>query len=69
MDNNRKFGLICDRISGMDRNLCRYTDFSSVCGEFHAEPRAMDNLFYEAFGMSGEEIMEQCGRDRIAFPE
>ena len=69
MDNNSKFGLICDRISRMDRNLCRTVDFSSICSEFRAEPRIMNNMFYDVFGMSGEEIIEQCCEGSLVFME
>ena len=69
MDNNSKFGLICDRISRMDRSFCHDIDFASLCSEFHAEQRVIDNMFYEVFGMSGEEFVQQCCEGRVVSLE
>ena len=69
MKNVSKFELICDRLSKMDRCICHPFAFSSLCSEYDAELRSMDNMFYDMFGMSGEEVMEQYRNGCIDFLE
>ena len=53
----------------MDRCICHPFAFSSLCSEYDAELRSMDNMFYDMFGMSGEEVMEQYRNGCIDFLE
>lgn len=69
MKRSRKFELICERLSRMDRCGCNTIAFSSLCSEYDAEVRTMDKMFYDRFGMSGEEVMEQYGNGRMNFLE
>lgn len=69
MNRSMKFELICERLSKMDRCLCHTIAFSSLCSEYGAELRSMDNMFYDRFGMSGEEVMEQYRNGCMNFLE
>ena len=53
----------------MDRCICHRVAFPDLCSEYDAEPRSMDNMFYDMFGMSGEEVMEQYRNGCIDFLE
>ena len=65
MKSFRKFELICERLSRMDRCICHPIVFPHLCSEYDADPRMMDNMFYDAFGMSGEEVLEQYRNGRM----
>lgn len=69
MKNVSKFELICDRLSRMDRCICHRVAFPDLCSEYDAEPRSMDNMFYDMFGMSGEEVVEQYRNGTMNFLE
>ena len=67
MKNVIKFELICERLSQMDRCVCHPLSFPSLCSEYGAGVRSMDNMFYDRFGMSGEEVMEQFRKGGMNF--
>ena len=69
MKNVSKFELICDRLSKMDRCICHPVAFPNLCSEYDAELRSMDNMFYDRFGMSGEEVVEQYRNGTMNFLE
>ena len=43
----------------MEKPVIGYGSFSSMCRQLHANEMLMDNLFYENFGMSGEEVFNK----------
>lgn len=53
----------------MDRCICHSVAFPNLCSEYDAELRSMDNMFYDMFGMSGEEVMEQYRNGSMNFLE
>ena len=55
----QKFESICAVLSDMDWCAHFTITFADVCNCFDADIRAIDNLMYDAFGMSGDEVIEQ----------
>lgn len=56
----QKFESICAILSETDWSAHFTLTFADVCICFDADMRAIDDLMYDTFGMSGDEIMEQC---------
>ena len=56
----QKFEAICATLSDMDWSAHFTTTFADICNCLDADMCAVDNLLYNTFGMSGDEIMEQC---------
>ena len=40
----------------MDKPVIEHKTFKAMCRQLHTDEMLMDNLFYEKFGMSGEEV-------------
>ena len=55
---NHKFKQICARLASADPGIIGSLDFESICEEYGAEPKLIDNMFYDTFGMSGEELID-----------
>ena len=53
------FNTIADFLFETDWNAHYTLSFAQVCSRFGADPLLMDNLMYETFGMSGDELIEQ----------
>ena len=62
-----KFNSIAAFLSETDWNAHYTLNFAEVCRRFDADPRIIDNLMYEAFGMSGDEIIEQYRTGPMIF--
>ena len=45
---------MCSELMTSGVGDCR--TFAALCAEIHADEMLMNNLFYEKFGMSGEEV-------------
>ena len=57
-----RYGSFAEKHDAMDRMTERYfsallTDDKVLCGDI---PYGLDNLFYEKFGMSCEEVLKNC---------
>lgn len=55
---NHKFMQVCVRLFDADFNLPGSPEYESICNECDANPKFLDNMFYETFGMSAEELIE-----------
>ena len=53
MNQSQKFELICGVLAETDWNVHFTVTFDDVCRRYGADPRRMDNMFYDRFGMSG----------------
>ena len=53
----KKFELLCTLIMEQNRNGIHSADMAELCRECNAAPHQMDNIFYETFGLSGDEII------------
>lgn len=56
---SEKFEEICSRLEKLGHTCPDPEDFRHMCMESGADPRGMDNLFYETFGISGDEMMSR----------
>ncbi len=63
----KKFNAITAFLSETDWNAHYTLTFADLCRRFDVDPCRMDNLMYEAFGMSGDEIIEQYRRGPMFF--
>lgn len=63
-----KFDLIATVLFQTDWNVFFTLTFEDVCHRFGADLREMDNLMYEIFGMSGDEIIGQYREGRLDVP-
>ena len=50
----KKFALICSEL--LEKGVGEHITFGSLCAEADTDEMSMNNLFYEKFGMSGEEV-------------
>ena len=65
MRTEEKFARICSEL--MDNGIKEHGTFASLCAEIHADEMLMNNLFYEKFGLSGEEAFYKFLRDSIVI--
>ena len=65
MTNDKKFERICGDLSVEAAGICR--TFKALCREYDAEEMIMDNMFYENFGMSGDEVLSKFHKDSIVI--
>jgi len=61
MKSEEKFKVLCACMLEMDHVVLGSADFEMLCLEHGADVCAMDNMMYETFGMSGEEVVRQLG--------
>ena len=54
METEEKFTRLCSEL--MDKPVIEHKTFKAMCRQLHTDEMLMDNLFYEKFGMSGEEV-------------
>ena len=54
-----KFQSLCTFLADADQHDLSSVSFEDVCRRFHADPISVDRAFYSAFGMSGNEIIQQ----------
>ena len=57
MSTEEKFARMCSEL--MDKGVREYGSFAALCAEIHADEMLMNNLFYENFGVSGEEAFNK----------
>jgi hypothetical protein len=55
---NKQFQSICAFLSEADMKALFTVTFPDVCRHFNADIRALDNMCYDTFGMSGDELIE-----------
>ena len=60
-----KFTRLCQEL--VENPVQTHETFSSLCGQLHIDEMLMDNLFYEKFGMSGEDVFNKFLRDFIVI--
>ena len=65
MRTEEKFTRICSEL--MDKRVGEYGTFMDLCAEIRADEMLMNNLFYEKFGLSGEEAFYKFLRDSIVI--
>lgn len=58
-DMTEKFESVAAFLSDTDWSANPTLTFDDICSMFSADPLRMDNLMYEHFGMSGDEIIRQ----------
>ena len=58
-DMTEKFTAITAFLAATDWNACFTLTFEDVCRRFDADRRRADNMMYEVFGMSGDEMIRQ----------
>ena len=63
----KKFDAVSAFLADTDWNALFTMTFADVCRRFDADPRLMDNLMYDTFGMSGDEIIEQYRKGLLIF--
>ena len=51
----------------MDKRVGEYGTFMDLCAEIRADEMLMNNLFYENFGVSGEEAFNKFLRNSIVI--
>ena len=66
--NHLKTNLTFGTILNSTWNVFFTLTFEDVCHRFGADLREMDNLMYENFGMSGDEIIGQYREGRLDVP-
>ena len=54
-------------LSETDWNACYTLTLAELCRSFGADPRMVDNFMYDAFGMSGDDIIDQYRRGPMIF--
>ncbi len=54
MSESEKFESLCAILSAVNTSNC--VSFSAMCRKTGADEICMNNMFYENFGMSGEEV-------------
>ena len=54
MKTEEKFARMCSVL--MENSVSEHESFGSLCKEMRTDEMRMNNLFYEKFGMSGEEV-------------
>ena len=62
-----KFIAITAFLSEADAADLAYLTFDNLCRRHGADARRMDWLFYETFGISGDEILSQFADSRRKF--
>ena len=60
-----KFAEICAEL--MENGVGEHKTFESFCSGMHADEMSMNNLFYEKFGMSGEDVFYKFLMDSIVI--
>ena len=60
-----KFVEICAEL--MENGVGEHKTFESFCSGMHADEMSMNNLFYEKFGMSGEDVFCKFLMDSIVI--
>ena len=60
-----KFNSITAFLAETDWNAHFTLTFSDVCRMFDADRRRIDNMLYDTFGMSGDEIIGQYRQGRL----
>ncbi len=55
---NKQFQSICAFLSEADMNALFTVTFPDICRHFNADLRILDNMCYDTFGMSGDELIE-----------
>ena len=63
----KKFEAITLFLAETDWNVHFTLTFADVCRRFDADSRRIDNMLYDTFGMSGEEIIEQYRQGRLSL--
>ena len=61
-DMKQKLNAISTFLLNTDWDANFTTTFTDVCRRFKVDPVAVDDLLYDIFGMSGDEIIEQYRR-------
>lgn len=56
-----QFETIVTYLLEADRAVLRTLTFDSLCRCFGASPRLMNSCFYDSFGMSGDEVIQNVG--------
>lgn len=57
MKTEEKFEKICFEL--MESSITEHVSFHALCSQMQADEKRMNNLFYEKFGMSGEEVFNK----------
>ena len=65
MEIEEKFTRLCREL--IERPVQEHGTFTSLCRQLHMDEMLMDNLFYEKFGMSGEDVFNKFLRDFIVI--
>ena len=65
MKTEEKFAKMCSEL--MKNGAGEHETFGALCREMRADEIHMDNLFYEKFGMSGEEVFNNFLSDSIVI--
>ena len=65
METEEKFARLCSEL--MEKHVAEHKTFRSLCRQMHTDEMLMDNLFYEKFGMSGEEVFYKFLRKSIVI--
>lgn len=60
-----KFTVMCSELLG--KGACEHKSFRSLCIRMGADEIHMNNLFYENFGVSGEEVFNKFLIDSIVI--
>ena len=55
---NKQFHSVCAFLSEADMSVLFTVTFPDVCRRFNADLRILDNMCYDTFGMSGDELIE-----------
>lgn len=55
---NSRFKQVCIRLLAADHDVLGSIDFDSICVECGADPKRLNNMFYDIFGMSGDELID-----------
>lgn len=56
-----QFETIVTYLLEADRAVLKTLTFDSLCRCFGASPRLMNSCFYDSFGMSGDEVIQNVG--------
>ena len=67
-DMKNEFNAIVAVLSETDWNVSFTVTFADVCRSFDVDPVRMDRMFYDTFGMSGDEMLEQYRQGRMDMP-
>lgn len=64
-DMEEKFELICSEL--LEKGVGEHKNFGTLCAKMKTDGTSMNNLFYEKFGVSGDEVFCKFLVDSIAI--